>query len=352
MAVTLVCECGKRLKAPGAVPGRVGRCPACGGTLRVPDAVVSDPEPLPDSEPLPGYALGNPVSPPRMESPRPVARRKKRPADSEAPLDRGLVRPPSSAESSVWTSLAFPLWGSAGIAMLAAMPPFFWITSLLSLGLIPNYVIGQDDVMVMGALTMVAPMLAIGLLGSGYLGIFLERILIDAAAGEVVHPRMPSWALGRMIVNVWRLGAALAIGCAPMAAGASFYVQGLDAVQAYHWVLIALAMAPGLVYAQFALASVALRDSVLAANPGTVLGSLARAPGAAVGLAIGLLVPTTLAILLAVALFIIGKDFSGNLAVLLTYAFWLAIVYGSMVSARVLGNFCRTHRRALGWYSA
>src|SRR5260370_1033715 len=32
----LVCACGKRVRAPGARPGRVGRCPACGRSLEVP----------------------------------------------------------------------------------------------------------------------------------------------------------------------------------------------------------------------------------------------------------------------------------------------------------------------------
>ena len=35
-ATVLVCRCGKRISAPGATPGRVGRCPACGAMLRVP----------------------------------------------------------------------------------------------------------------------------------------------------------------------------------------------------------------------------------------------------------------------------------------------------------------------------
>jgi hypothetical protein len=45
----LICECGMRLKAPGAKPGRVGRCPECGRRLQVPGS----PEPFrlkPDSD--------------------------------------------------------------------------------------------------------------------------------------------------------------------------------------------------------------------------------------------------------------------------------------------------------------
>ena len=59
---TLVCNCGMRLKAPGAVPGRVGKCPRCGSFLKVPDAstiveppTVVDPTlPTPDIHPAEG----------------------------------------------------------------------------------------------------------------------------------------------------------------------------------------------------------------------------------------------------------------------------------------------------------
>ena len=38
MAVSiLVCGCGLKIRAAGATPGRLGRCPKCGGELRVPD---------------------------------------------------------------------------------------------------------------------------------------------------------------------------------------------------------------------------------------------------------------------------------------------------------------------------
>lgn len=33
----LICDCGMRVKAPGATPGRVGRCPKCGRRLQVPE---------------------------------------------------------------------------------------------------------------------------------------------------------------------------------------------------------------------------------------------------------------------------------------------------------------------------
>src|SRR5689334_8938939 len=57
--LTLVCDCGLRMKAPGAVPGRVGRCPSCGGRLRVPVELPPNPpeRPGPDELVGSGYQL-------------------------------------------------------------------------------------------------------------------------------------------------------------------------------------------------------------------------------------------------------------------------------------------------------
>lgn len=309
--------------------------------LRVPESRESESS----TEPVPEPAMSHP---PRAPIGPTARRRGKRSAGSGIAQDRGLIAEPAAPGSS----LAFPLWGSSGVALLLALPPFFWITSLLSAGLVPNYVIGRDDVMAMGALTMIAPMLAIGLLGQGYLGLFLDQVVIDGAAGAVAHPRMPSWSLGRMIVHVWRLLIALAIGCALPALGAFFRFQGLEEPSVQDWLFAALLMAPGLVYAQIALASAAIHDDVLAVNPWTVLSSLGRIPGASIALAFRLLIPAALATVFAVVLFVVGWRVSGTLAVLLTYVFWLAFVYGAMVSARMLGNFRRVHRRALDSFSA
>ena len=41
----LLCSCGRRIKAPGATPGRVGRCPSCGALLRVPEPEADGPGP-------------------------------------------------------------------------------------------------------------------------------------------------------------------------------------------------------------------------------------------------------------------------------------------------------------------
>lgn len=50
---TMVCRCGKPLSLKGATPGRVGRCPHCGATFRVPAHFTPPPPTRPASEPRP-----------------------------------------------------------------------------------------------------------------------------------------------------------------------------------------------------------------------------------------------------------------------------------------------------------
>ncbi|WP_165072727.1 hypothetical protein [Paludisphaera rhizosphaerae] len=51
MGVTiLVCSCGRRLKTAGMAPGKSGRCPGCGRTLRTPEAALDEPATAPAVE--------------------------------------------------------------------------------------------------------------------------------------------------------------------------------------------------------------------------------------------------------------------------------------------------------------
>ncbi len=104
----LVCACGKRLRAPGATPGRVGRCPACGDIMRVPE-----PAPIPIE-------------------PKPKPRKKKKTAAPcrETAIWDGLVKAPRTCESGIGTSLLYPFWGTTGIVLLILFPPLLWITSV------------------------------------------------------------------------------------------------------------------------------------------------------------------------------------------------------------------------------
>ena len=81
----LVCGCGLKVRAPGATPGRVGRCPKCGGELRVPDVPPVDDKPIrartPDDD-APGDAYG---LKPSKERTGPRKKKSSRSSDIAAP---------------------------------------------------------------------------------------------------------------------------------------------------------------------------------------------------------------------------------------------------------------------------
>ena len=71
----LICECGMRLKVAGAAPGKEGRCPNCGATLRVPDRTVSEESSLSETGASEPTAMGYGLEP------------------AKEPFDEGSARP-------------------------------------------------------------------------------------------------------------------------------------------------------------------------------------------------------------------------------------------------------------------
>ncbi len=334
MAVVLVCACGKRLKAPGAVPGRLGRCPACGGELRVPEAPETPADP----------------APPRASAPKVRKRRVPR-RDESIAQDRGLLPTPSEVEKTAWEGLAYPLWGAPGLVVLVTMTPVLWLTSLLSIGLVPQYVIGQSEVTAMGALLFIAPMTLFFLLSLGHLGVFYERVLLGAAAGEVHHPRVPGWGLMAMARSGVRLVVCLGCGFAgPAVLAVVYWLHCGDLDWADRLILLAV-LTPGAVYAAIALASVVLHDDLWAANPITVVSAMLRLGGGGVALAVQLAFPLTITAAVVPALFALGQTVSGLVTLFACLVFWFAVVYEGMVLARWLGIFCRRENARLGWFS-
>ena len=100
--LTLVCSCGMKLKAPGAVPGRVGKCPRCGSLLKVPEAT----KPAPVTAPVPSQARRETFVGSRGKKAATVPEGRKQ--------SDGLVMPPAHAETRLLDSLTYPLWNASG----------------------------------------------------------------------------------------------------------------------------------------------------------------------------------------------------------------------------------------------
>ena len=333
--ITLVCSCGMRLKAPGAVPGRVGKCPRCGSMLRVPGeaAVV-----VPDQAPAPT---------PNRETF--VAGRTRRPKPATKAVVRqqsdGLVPPPKFAESRLVDSLTYPLWNISGIGLLAFLPPVIAITTLPLFTILPMLTSGSA-VAVVGVVWAV-PQLLILLVVGGYVLLFLGQVLTTSASGEVLQPRSPGWDLGEIGRGLLRWWWALVIG---------LVVGGFPPLVYWFWcgdvdwldriVLVDLVV-PGMAYAQMALLASLVHDSPMAANPATVIASILRVGWAYLGPCL----LTGSCLLVLGGIFAAILQIRDGLAQLVAYwGFWVVFLYVSMVPLRRLGLFCFRHAVVLNWF--
>jgi hypothetical protein len=316
MSVTiLVCACGKRVRAPGARPGRAGRCPACGRSLKAPAATGAPARPetgakvaagthmedlatdTQDSTGAGGYLLEPAERPPicqarkqPRESSSPPARA---PAGGEesasrivdrTPMADGFLAPLTDSDRSVWASILYPLRGAEALAMVAIMGAIFWVFTIL----VPEYCLGiWDDANMLGASSMgmlvilisALPALLLFPLALIYTLQYLGRVLVSSARGETVPPRTPDrnfegFFSGLYPWFIWLVFGAV-VGLLPLMVSALFAGFAIlnDPVRA-----AGLAML-GLPYALMALMMAFFHDHPLAATPIGVIGALIRHGG-------------------------------------------------------------------------
>ncbi len=330
-APILVCACGKRLRAPGARPGRVGRCPACGDVLRVEesnaDSIPEEPRPTPEA-------------PPRK-------RRRKRPGVQTKNWN-GFVSEPARCESRIRESFLYPLWGVPGISLLVFLPPVLWFASVpfcyALLALTSPSGLGR------GTLTALLIMLPTTLfLGTvlGYVLLFLGSVAASSATGQVHHPHPPDWDLSDILFGLGRWVWAGLVGVAVGGLPATAYWVYCGDVDLFDAMILAELLAVGAIYALMALLAAILYEDILAANPFTVIRAIVRVgwtyawPCLLAGFA------AMTVVTLGVASFEVQAPAG---AAFLLWFFWVVALYLSMVVLRVLGLFYHAHARELGWF--
>ena len=203
----LVCGCGMKIRAPGATPGRVGRCPSCGGELRVPDFLPADEptrsRPADDASPVDGYGLN-----PNKE--RVVQRKKGRskPSDitpprvgfvekkSALPTAGGILPALEKTETSAFASILYPLRSADSLAVIASLTVILWLFTIL----VPEYCIGlMGDADDMGkselgkliALISILPVAFLLPFAMIYWLQYLGRVVVSSGMGETIPPRTP-----------------------------------------------------------------------------------------------------------------------------------------------------------------
>ena len=383
MSVTiLLCACGKRVRAPEARPGRVGRCPACGRSLKAPAASGVPAQPktnvgaeagkerlatnIQGSTGVAGYLLEPAEQPPvgqtrkqRRISSSPPARA---PAGGgefasrtidRTPMADGFLAPLAESDTSAWASILYPLRSAESLAMVAIMGTIYWVFTIL----VPEYCLGVwDDANTLGASSMgmlvilisALPALILFPLAVIYTLQYLGRVLVSSAQGETVPPRTPDrnfegFFSGLYPWFIWSVLGAV-VGLLPLLLSVLFTGIAIlsDPLRAAGLALL------GLPYVLMALIMVFFYDHPLAATPIGVIGALIRHGGSFLPAMIKVAVVLGLAALIFV---VVLSMRTGHfwLYILATLGYWGIVVWTGIVVMRIMGVHYFWHRDRLKW---
>jgi hypothetical protein len=350
----LSCPCGLRMKAKGATPGRVGRCPKCGQTLTVPEGPKPEdvPEPEPEAVSIPrGYAL-----PPtfRPAVAKPAQGRPARKGAKRRSAEPARVPEVSRAVEPWWRpDLLFPTRGAEGLIIVAMLGLLSWGVATLLPELCLQFVAdaGSMGATLMGVLVSIVaalPGLALGLFLVAYALQYLGRVLVSSAMGEAIPPRPPDRNFDGLFngLSPWLIwlacGATLGLG--PLAA----YLLSRTWDEPANAIIVLVLAVVGLPYALMALLMTFVRDDGFP-NPLGVVGSLIRfnvkfLAICAVEVGLGLVV---LAAFVAM-LWLRGREFWLYLPLMLPC--WMLAHWSSIVAMRALGVFYHLHASVLRWH--
>jgi hypothetical protein len=244
---------------------------------------------------------------------------------------------------------AYPVVDGPGVALLVVMPPFLAIMALPVFDMMVHFRPGNAlNPVALLILPFTLPLVATVGLTVGYILLFQGRILISSATGEDDHPRWPAWdrmeildELGRWI---WAGLMGLVVGGFP---ALCYWINCGDVDWLDSFLFLDLAIL-GAAYAQMALMASLLHETLVAANPITVLRSMSRLGWDYLGPC----VVTGLAIVLDLAAwsFVLLHSPNVMLGVLGLWACWVFTLYMATVISRVLGTTYYKHAATLGWF--
>ena len=363
---TLICpDCGRRLLARGARPGRVGRCPSCGARLTFPEPLrtsTTQATPFQGSETV--RARPKPHPPSLRPDREPPGRADHRPAlgfvvnpdhPSASSKQSGhpgapswFIAAPAETRTGLRDALAYPCWDAQAPALIGMTSPLLTLFSILSIGLMKRYGF-EGGFVERFAFWMLffPPMFALFLNVLGIVLTFLADVLAESAQGRVQHPHWPEWSIAIGLgpplgwTIAWGLGATLGV------------VPALAAVNALNWNELwmgsALLIAGWILTSAYALASILgwrVAESWAALNPWVAARTLsalgidavrAAAPAGVCGFLVSRIVPRL-------------YEVNGpNQVLVQVFLVWLAGLVAAVVAARHFGTICHHHQRALPW---
>jgi hypothetical protein len=245
--------------------------------------------------------------------------------------------------------LAYPFTDGPGVGILVVLPPILLFLSLPIFDVISIVDSKRFDwALGLLALPIFVPLLIVFSLVFGYGLLFFGHMFVASALGEPDHPRWPEWnpheiseGLGRWL---WAAIFGLALGTFPVIGYWTICgdIDWFDRVVFFDLIVVCAG------YALMALAASLLHDSILAANPITVLGAIFQIgfdfvlPCLSGGLGL---------VLAAAALYgVLYQIPSMKLAVLALWGFWVFVLYEVMVVLRMVGLTYHAHAEELVWF--
>ena len=343
--------------------GRVGRCPKCGGTLKIPERPARNELKLKNpskTAPAAGYAL-EPVT----ESSTLVPSRSRpgpdRPGQgtfverkTTRPMSDGFLRPLDQPETNWFASILYPLRGADGLGMIAATSALFWLFTVL----IPEYcltLMGDADAMgaptigYLIALISSLPVVILLPLAILYWLQYLGRILVSSAMGETIPPRTPDRNFNGFFsgISPWLLWLAMgvSVGMLPLV----YYITSHNSSADLNPLVAVGLLALGIPYISLALMLAFLHDHPLAATPWNIAVAMFRLKGSSILLS--LFVTLALAFIagaIAVALSLRPNHY--RIYLHLALLSWGVMQWTSIVLMRILGTFYYQHRTTLRWH--
>jgi hypothetical protein len=246
--------------------------------------------------------------------------------------------------------LAYPLRDGPGVGLLVLFPPCLWLLSLPVFDVIAlvdpfskgNWALG------LLVLPVFLPLLFSFAMTFGYVLLFLGQVLVASALGEEDHPRWPEWQPPEIAEGLarwlWAGFFGLLLGGFPVL----LYWVHCGPIDWFDRIVFAELVIVGTGYGQMALAAALLHDTLLAANPYTVLRAIARIgwdyvqPCMVSGVALMLAAAACWAVLFTVSSF--------RLAAFAFWGLWVFGLYAAMVALRMLGLTYHDHAPELLWF--
>ncbi|MDG3004556.1 hypothetical protein [Paludisphaera mucosa] len=251
---------------------------------------------------------------------------------------------------SLGECLLYPLTDGPGLGLMFLFPPVLWVLSLPVFDFIAvlQPLTKSDWALGLFVVPVFIPMLVSFAMVVGYLFLFLGHVLVASAMGENDHPRWPEWTPDDVAEGIGRWIWALLMGAAVAGPPAFAYWSWYGGVDATTGVVMAALVVLGTGFTQMALAASLMHDTILAANPVTVVVAVRR-----IGWAY--LLPTVVASVatLGVALGVYGLLYHVSrmwVEAVALWGFWLYALYSGMVVLRMVGLTYHAHAMELFWF--